>query len=99
MIEDISKDFKENGICSVSYLMKKHNVTREKAIDLLGCLARAFNTLDINIDRIGSKVERIYLTNENRISIRPPAKPKKQHDFKNTDEEWSYILKTRYKMN
>ena len=96
MIEDISKDFKENGICSISYLMKKHNVTREKAIELLSSLAKAFNTLDVNIDRINSKVERIYLTKENRIAVRPPAKPKKKHEFKDTDEEWEYILKNRY---
>jgi hypothetical protein len=96
MIDDISKDFKENGICSVSYLMKKYSITREKAVDLLGCLAKAFNTLDINIDRVDSKFERIYLTKENRVVVRPPPKPKKQHDFKNTDEEWAYILKNRY---
>ena len=95
MIEDISKDFRANGICSVSYLMKKYRVTREKAIELLACLTKAFNTLEINTDRIGSDITRIYLTEGYRVAIRLPAKPKKQHEFKDTDEEWAYILKNR----
>jgi uncharacterized membrane protein (UPF0127 family) len=96
MIEDISNDFKENGVCSISSLMRRYRMTREKAIEVLGHIVRMYDTLEINKDRnILNEVERIYLTEDQRVVHRMPAKPKKEHPFKNTDEEWQFILECR----
>jgi hypothetical protein len=93
MLEKIQKDFDVCGVCSVPFLMNRYKLTKQKASEILGELKGVHHKYFSGQNEILWRV--LNYSYFKLISMKEIIKTKKEHDFKNTDEEWRFILECR----